>query len=359
MPTQDELLQALTSVMDPELHRSIVDLQMVEDLRVDECGEVAFTLALTAPTCPLRERIGRDATTALLTVPGVSNVTIRFGEMSPEKKRAVLGGASSPGLPKLGGFNRIGRVIAVMSGKGGVGKSSVTALLACALARQGKKVGILDADVTGPSIPKLFNLPPGGLRGSEMGMLPAAAALGIRVVSTNLMVPTEDAAVLWKGPVIAATIRQFYEQVLWGRLDVLLVDLPPGTGDAPLAVIQNLPLDGVLLVTSPQGLASLVVRKAVRMLEHLNVPILGVVENLTAFLAPDGTRYEIFGPSHAHEVAELAGVDVLARLPITPELAALSDAGRVHEVLLPEVEALAGKIEEITRKDAKNAKNTT
>ncbi|HHY88258.1 MAG TPA: Mrp/NBP35 family ATP-binding protein [Chloroflexi bacterium] len=342
MISENEALQALRGVMDPELHRSIVDLGMVKDLTISDDGKVAFTLALTIQGCPMRESMAKNARAALLALPGVNEVEVTFGVMDPEQRKAIFGAQAGP-LPRLNGFNRIGKVIAVMSGKGGVGKSSVTALLAAELARQGYKVGVLDADITGPSIPKLFGLPPGGLRGGEAGMLPAVAPLGIRVVSTNLMVTKEDTAVIWRGPVISATIRQFWEQTLWGRLDVLLVDLPPGTGDATLTVVQSLPLDGVLLVTSPQQLAAMVVRKAVRMLQQMRIPILGVVENMSYFTCPDtGHRHEIFGPSHAGEIAEAAGVDVIARLPINPEIATLGDAGKAAEVRLETLAELAG-----------------
>ncbi|HNT53437.1 MAG TPA: Mrp/NBP35 family ATP-binding protein, partial [Anaerolineaceae bacterium] len=236
-------------------------------------------------------------------------------------------------LPKLNTASQIKRVIAVLSGKGGVGKSSVTALLAVALANAGQKVGILDADITGPSIPKLFGLPPGGLRGNDQGILPAITPLGIRVISTNLMVPEEDTAVIWRGPLITGAINQFWGDVLWGRLDTLLVDLPPGTSDATLTVLQTLPINGVVLVTTPQQLASLVVRKAVRMIQQLNVPILGVVENMSYYPCPDtGKHHDIFGPSHADEIAALANTTVWAKLPIDPRVAALADAGKIEDV---------------------------
>ena len=344
MPTEAEVMEALKKVIDPELGRSIVDLNMVRDLQIRPDGVVAFTLALTAPGCPLKDRMKNDAHAVLTALPGIRGVELTFGAMTDEERKAVFG-HGAPGLPKLNEFSRIGQTIAVMSGKGGVGKSLVTASLAVTLARQGKKVGILDADLTGPSIPRLFGLPSGGVRGSEMGMLPANTRTGIRVMSTNLLVPEEDTAVVWRGPVVSGTIRQFYEQVLWGRLDVLLIDLPPGTSDANLTVVQNLPLNGAVLVTTPQALAALVVRKGVRMLQQLNVPILGVVENMSYYTCPDtGRPHEIFGPSHAAEVAELAGSRVAARLPIRPEVAAQCDAGQVEDVSLPELEAFAGQL---------------
>lgn len=337
-------MEALKKVIDPELGRSIVDLNMVRDLQIKPDGVVAFTLALTVPSCPLKDRMKGDAHAVLTALPGIRGVELTFGAMTDEERKAVFG-HGAPSLPKLNDFSRIGQTIAVMSGKGGVGKSLVTAALAVTLARQGKKVGILDADLTGPSIPKLFGLPSGGVRGSEMGILPANTRTGIRVMSTNLLVPEEDTAVVWRGPVVSGTIRQFYEQVLWGRLDVLLIDLPPGTSDANLTVVQNLPLNGAVLVTTPQALAALVVRKGVRMLQQLNVPILGVVENMSFYTCPDtGNLHEIFGPSHAAEVAQLAGTQVAARLPIRPEVAAQCDAGLVEDVSLPELEAFAGQL---------------
>ena len=344
MPTEVEMMEALKKVIDPELGRSIVDLKMVRNLQIDADGVVSFTLALTVPGCPMKDRMQRDAHAMLTALPGIRNVKVTFGAMTEEERKELFG-HSSNSLPKLNDFSRIGQTIAVMSGKGGVGKSLVTAALAVHLARQGKKVGILDADLTGPSIPKLFGLPPGGVRGSEMGILPANTRTGIRVMSTNLLVPEEDTAIVWRGPVVTGTIRQFYEQVLWGRLDVLLIDLPPGTSDANLTVIQNLPLNGAVLVTTPQALAGLVVRKGVRMLQELKVPILGIVENMSYYTCPDtGKPHEIFGPSHAAEVAKLAGAEIAARLPIRPEIAEQCDAGQVEAVSIPELEAFSRQL---------------
>ncbi len=344
MPTEVEMMEALKKVIDPELGRSIVDLKMVRDLQLDADGVVSFTLALTVPGCPMKDRMQRDAHAMLTALPGIRDVKVTFGAMTEEERKEVFG-HSSNSLPKLNDLSRIGQTIAVMSGKGGVGKSLVTAALAVHLTRQGKKVGILDADLTGPSIPKLFGLPPGGVRGSEMGILPANTRTGIRVMSTNLLVPEEDTAIVWRGPVVTGTIRQFYEQVLWGRLDVLLIDLPPGTSDANLTVIQNLPLNGAVLVTTPQALAGLVVRKGVRMLQELKVPILGIVENMSYYTCPDtGKPHEIFGPSHAAEVANLAGTEIAARLPIRPEIAEQCDAGQVEAVSIPELDAFSRQL---------------
>jgi Mrp family chromosome partitioning ATPase len=265
--------------------------------------------------------------------------------MTEEERRAVMGSAA-PALPKLNSLSRIERVVAVLSGKGGVGKSSVTALLACALTRQGKKVGILDADITGPSIPRLFGLPSGGLRGSPQGILPAATRGGIRVISTNLLLAEETQALIWRGPMISGTIHQFWGDVLWGKLDVLLVDLPPGTGDATLTVMQALPVSAAVMVTTPQALAGMVVQKAYGLLEKLSIPVIGVVENMSYYPCPDtGKVHEIFGPSHAEETARACGAPLSARLPIDPQLAVLADNGQVEQAPIPdELAALAERI---------------
>jgi len=339
-------MAALSQVMDPELGRNLVELKMIRQLTIRPDGHVSFMLALTIPNCPLREQIRASAQAAVEALPGVKKVTVTLGAMTEEERREVLG-RSGPMLPKLNTASQIKRVIAVLSGKGGVGKSSVTALLAVALAHAGQKVGILDADITGPSIPKLFGLPPGGLRGNDQGILPGITPLGIRIISTNLMVPEEDTAVIWRGPLITGAINQFWSDVLWGKLDTMLVDLPPGTSDATLTVLQTLPINGVVLVTTPQQLASLVVRKAVRMIQQLNVPILGVVENMSYYPCPDtGKHHDIFGPSHADEIASLANAPVWARLPIDPQVAALADAGQIEAVnpaMMKDVVAQLGK----------------
>ena len=331
MIEQQQVLDALSRVKDPELNRNLVELGMVKELTITPEGDVSFTLALTIPGCPMKEQMARDARAAVSAIQGVNSVNITFGELSEEERKKIFANGT-PQLPKLNSFNKVKRVIAVMSGKGGVGKSSVTALLACELARSGKKVGILDADITGPSIPKLFGLPAGGLRGGKQGILPAVTGLGIKVVSTNLMVPTEDAAVIWRGPMIAGIIQQFWNDVLWGSLDVLLVDLPPGTSDASLTVMQSLPVNGVVLVTSPQQLAGMVVKKASAMLKQLNVPVLAVVENMSYFTCPGcGEKHEIFGPSHLEDLMESVGGQTTIRLPLDQILTTLSDAGRIED----------------------------
>lgn len=328
MPTEAEIRDALRRVIDPELRHNVVELGMVRNVEVREDG-VEIEVALTTAACPLAQDISNDIQTAVKKLPGVREVKVTLTEMTPEEREAVLQNAQ-PGLPEASQFNKVSRIVAVMSGKGGVGKSSVTAILAVALARRGYRVGVLDADITGPSIPKLLGVAPGGIRSSVMGILPAMTEDGIRVMSINLLLPEEHMAVIWRGPLISKAIQQFWDEVLWGHLDYLLVDLPPGTSDAALTVMQSLPVNGALVVTTPQDLAAMVVRKAVNMARQLNVPIVGVVENMSYFQCPDsGRRYEIFGPSHADEVAAAAGTMVLARLPVDPELSRLGDQGQI------------------------------
>ncbi|HEY1656417.1 MAG TPA: P-loop NTPase [Candidatus Tumulicola sp.] len=254
------------------------------------------------------------------------------------------------------GRAKIRHVVAVMSGKGGVGKSLVTALLALGLRRRNLRVGILDADITGPSIPKLFGLrQPLVIQADPVAktpqgnpqplMLPALSRTAIEVVSSNLLTDNEDTAMVWRGPILTGVIRQFFEQVLWSDLDFLLIDLPPGTSDAPLTVLQSLSIDGVVLVTMPQALATMIVRKAANLVRQLKKPVLGVVENMSYFVAPDtGARYEIFGPSYADRVAELAAAPVFARIPIDPSKALLADRGAVEEIDDPLCDELAAAL---------------
>lgn len=229
-------------------------------------------------------------------------------------------------------YSEIGRVIAVASGKGGVGKSSVTALLAVSLARRGFRVGVLDADLTGPSQPKIFGL---NTRPGVIGQALApveSADLGIRVMSINLMLEQEDEPVIWRGPIIGNVIKQFWSDVAWGKLDYLLIDLPPGTGDAPLTVMQSIPVDGVVMVSSPQSLAGMIVRKAIKMTNLMSIPIIGVVENMSYATCPKcGEKYELFGPSRIEEITETTGLALLAKMPLDPAVAHLADQGRIEE----------------------------
>lgn len=257
---------------------------------------------------------------------------------------AAAGGKRAPMQFEENNLSEVKRVIAVLSGKGGVGKSLVTGALAVELARGGAKVGILDADITGPSIPKMMGM--SGRHAGALGklLLPEISAHGIKVMSSNLLLEHETDPVLWRGPVIAGAIRQFWSETSWGPLDYLLVDMPPGTGDVALTVFQSLPVDGIVIVTSPQDLVSMIVAKAVNMAEKMNVPVLGVVENMSNVTCPDcGKKIEVFGKSKLDAVAGEYQVDVLGRVPIDPALAAACDAGtfenELPEGLLPEAVA--------------------
>ena len=332
MATVDSIREALRGVKDPELGRNLIDLGMVREVKVAG-GKVTVTLALTTMACPLKDDITANVRQAVTALPGVSEVIVDLVEMSEAERERAFGKGNGKGAGEALAkpFNQVGKVIAVMSGKGGVGKSLVTGLLALALAREGKRVGILDADVTGPSIPKMFGLHERPA-GTPFGIMPVRSRLGIEVMSINLLLEREDEAVIWRGPLLAGAIKQFWEEVAWGDLDYLLVDLPPGTADVPLTVMQSLPVAGVVIVSSPQDLAGMVVRKAVRMVGQMSVPILGVVENMSYFVCPDnGKSYEVFGPSRGEELAAAAGAPLLGRLPIDPEAAGLCDAGRIED----------------------------
>lgn len=228
-------------------------------------------------------------------------------------------------------LSNIQHVVAVMSGKGGVGKSSVTALLATALRRKGLEVGVLDADITGPSIPRLFGLHKRP-EFTEFGMLPPVTDTGIKVMSLNLLLDAEDDPVIWRGPLIGGAVKQFWTDVVWGDLDYLLIDLPPGTGDSPLTVLQVFPLDGLVIVTSPQELANMVVKKAIKMAAKMDIPIIGLVENMSYAICPHcGGKWELFGPSRGATVAQDTGIPFLGTIPLDPRLTVLCDAGTVEQ----------------------------
>ena len=237
--------------------------------------------------------------------------------------------------------SRIKKVIGVVSGKGGVGKSLVTSLLAVAARKKGLKAGILDADITGPSIPRAFGLA-GQVYGTEEGIIPAESAEGIKVISTNLILDNPEDPVIWRGPVIAGVVKQFWTDVVWGDVDVLLVDMPPGTGDVPLTVFQSLPVDGIVVVTSPQELVTMVVQKAVRMAEKMNIPVIGLVENFSYLLCPDcGKKISVFGESHVEEIAKEHKIDKVVQLPINATIAGLCDAGRIEDADESFIDAIA------------------
>ncbi len=251
----------------------------------------------------------------------------------------------------LNPLSDVRHVMGVVSGKGGVGKSLVTSMLATLMQRQGFHSAILDADVTGPSIPHIFGLS-GGVTGDENGMYPATTKTGIDVISANLLLEDTTAPVVWRGPVIAGTVKQFWTDVIWNNVDYMFVDCPPGTGDVPLTVFQTIKLDGIIIVSSPQDLVSMIVSKAANMAKMMDIPVLGLVENMSYVECPDcGKKISIYGESHIEEVAEKFGYDLLARIPIDPKLAALCDRGMLE---LMENTSLDAAVEKIIEKTQKN-----
>jgi Mrp family chromosome partitioning ATPase len=311
MASEEQVRESLEKVLVPVVMRSINGLNLVKQIAVSD-KEVKITLAATALNDEAKEWVSNKAKEVAGKLSGVKKVEIDFAEATPAE------------------LNKIGNIIAVMSGKGGVGKSLVAGLAAIALKRQGYEVGIMDADLTGPSIPKMFGIVsrPGG---SETGILPVLSRSGIEVMSINLLLPQEDDAVIWRGPLISNTIKQFWENVLWGKLDYLLIDLPPGTADAPLTVMQSFPISGVIIVFTPQDLTAMIVRKAVNMAQKMDKTVLGVVENMSYLqLADMDKKMEIFGPSRGQEMAQAAKAPLLGQIPLDPELARLCDKGEIE-----------------------------
>jgi ATP-binding protein involved in chromosome partitioning len=313
--TQEQVLAALASVKDPDLHRDIVSLGFVKNLQI-EGSRVAFTIELTTPACPVRDQMKQWARDAVLRLPGVSDVQI---EMTAQVRtgRAMAGKEAVPGVRN---------VVAIASGKGGVGKSTVAVNLALALADTGARVGLLDADVTGPNIP-LMMAARGEPRGQDGKIVPLES-YGIKIISIAFFVP-EDQPVIWRGPMVHGAIQQFFRDVLWGELDYLLVDLPPGTGDASLTVAQAVPLAGVVIVTTPQDVALLDVSKSVNMFRRLEVPILGVVENMSFFVCSRcGERADIFGHGGGERFSQRYNIPFLGAIPLHPSIREGGDAGR-------------------------------
>lgn len=246
----------------------------------------------------------------------------------------------------IGSLNNIRNVIVVMSGKGGVGKSSVTGLIAASLARAGKRVGVLDADITGPSQPRAFGIPSNvGIKATDFGLIPPEARLGIKIMSINFFLPNEDDPVIWRGPMLAGAVKQFWEEVDWGDLDYMIVDLPPGTGDVPLTVMQSLPVNGIVIVSSPQDLAFMVVKKTIKMAQKMEIPILGLVENMSYAICPHcDEKLEIFGHSQGVQVAKDTNIDFLGGLPWDILLNALVDQGKIEDYVSEDMQSIIEQI---------------
>jgi ATP-binding protein involved in chromosome partitioning len=319
--TQEAVIEALSNVQEPELHKDLVTLKMIRDLKI-EGGKVNFTIVLTTPACPLKSQIEREARQAVASVPGVAEVEIKMDANVPSDGRT------------RGLFNLpIRNAIAIGSGKGGVGKSTVAVNVAVVLAQSGARVGLLDADIYGPNIPTMMGIehmsPP-----VDGKMIPPEA-YGVKVMSIGFLVKAEQ-PLIWRGPMLHSAIRQFLSDVNWGELDYLIVDLPPGTGDAGLSVAQSLPLSGGVIVTLPQQVSLDDARRGLEMFRQLNVNLLGVVENMSYLELPDGTRMDIFGSGGGEKLAREAGVPFIGSIPMDASVRSGGDSGKPVVLTDPE-----------------------
>ncbi|MGN6170182.1 MAG: Mrp/NBP35 family ATP-binding protein [Solirubrobacteraceae bacterium] len=326
MPTREEVLTALRSVIDPELRRDIVELEMVRSLQVHDNGVVDVKVSLTTPGCPIRSHFQTGVDQAVRQLEGVTGVNVSFDVLSDQERSALGRKLGRGGLPE-GSLAQVANVVCIGSGKGGVGKSSVTANLAAALASEGKQVGVLDADVWGYSQPRMLGLGAERPRvNEERKLVPLRAFEGISVMSIGFFVE-QDAAVVWRGPMLHKALQQFLEDVEWGELDYLLIDLPPGTGDVSMTLAQLLPQSKFVIVTTPQPVAQKVAHRSAQMAEKLKLEIAGVIENMSAFVTPSGERYAIFGEGGGQLLAEELEVPLLAQVPLTLPLREQSDNG--------------------------------
>ncbi len=312
--TNDQVMAALATVNDPELHASIVRLGMVKDIAIDG-DRVRLKVELTTPACPLKDKILQDIEAALALI-GIAGVDIEWGAnvraSSPKEGQKAIEGVRN--------------IIAIASNKGGVGKSTVAANLAVALAKAGASVGLVDADITGPNLPTMFGLAQGLQKDSTDGLRPVER-FGVRVVSIGFLLP-KGTPVVWRGPMIGSAVRQLLHDVPWGELDYLVVDLPPGTSDASMSMAQEAPISGAVIVSTPQEVSVEDAMKAVAMFEKLDVPVFGMIENMSYFIAPDtGTRYDIFGHGGARKAADDLGIDFLGEIPIEPVVREGADSG--------------------------------
>jgi len=356
------ILEQLRGVLDPEIGISIVDLNMVRDIGINENGIVQVKIALTVQHCPMAKTLQADVEKAVGKLDGVKSVNVETTAMSKKeleelRVKLTARGTNSqisqsgqntstagPGINKLG-KRGIRNIIAIVSGKGGVGKSFVTSMLATELRRKGYEVGVLDADLTGPSIAKVFGLSGKPYKAPNGLIVPAKSKTGIKVMSINLVLDDPTMPVIWRGPIVNSVIRQLYWDVDWGDVHYLLVDLPPGTSDSPLTVFQSLPVDGVIVVSSPQDLAAMIVAKAVNMAKKMEAPIMGLVENMSYFQCPGcGEKIEIFGQSNGSKLAAQLHIPYLGGVPLDPEIARLSDQGRIEEYSSPVFENITAEL---------------
>jgi ATP-binding protein involved in chromosome partitioning len=322
---RDQILQALEVVIDPELHRSIVELDMVRSIDVSANGVVDVTVSLTTPGCPIKGHFQMSVAQAVSALDGVTHVNVYFDVLSDTQKQALQQKLGRGSLP-AGALAQVSNVLCIGSGKGGVGKSTLTANLAAALTGEGKRVGVLDADVWGYSIPRMYGL--GATRppvSAQRKIIPLESH-GVKVMSIGFFVE-EDAAVVWRGPMLHKALTQFLQDVEWGALDYLLVDLPPGTGDVSMTLAQLLPQAQFMIVTTPQATAQKVARRSAHMAHKVDLEIGGVIENMSSFTTPSGERFTIFGEGGGQELADELDVPLLGRVPLTMPLREHADSG--------------------------------
>ncbi len=342
--SEKSVLEVLQPVQDPELQKSLVDLNMIRNVKIID-GQVSFTLVLTTPACPLREFIVEDCQKAVRTLPGVKDVTVEVTAETPQQKS----------LPDRQGIDGVKNIIAISSGKGGVGKSTVAVNVAVSLAAAGAKVGLLDADIYGPNAPTMLGLSEAQVmvrQGAQGEVLEPAFNHGVKLVSMAFLID-KDQPVIWRGPMLNGVIRQFLYQVQWGDLDYLIVDLPPGTGDAQLTMVQAVPIAGAVIVSTPQTVALLDARKGLKMFQQLNVPVLGIVENMSYFIPPDlpEKQYDIFGSGGGAKTSQELGVPLLGCVPLEIGLREGGDTGLPIVVGSPD-SASAKALREIAQKIA-------
>jgi ATP-binding protein involved in chromosome partitioning len=325
MPTKEQITEALRTVIDPELRRSIVELDMVRSIEIDPQGSVSVMVSLTTPGCPIRSHFENAVRQQVSAIEGVTSVAVSFDVLSADEKGQLQQKLGRNRLPQ-GALAKVRNVVCVASGKGGVGKSTVTANLAAAMALEGHTAGALDADVWGYSMPRMLGVQGKPRVSEERKILPLDAAGGVKVMSIGFFVE-EDAAVVWRGPMLHKAIQQFLEDVDWGELDYLFIDLPPGTGDVSMTLAQLLPQAKVLLVTTPQPAAQKVAHRAAEMASKFDLEILGVVENMSGFTTPDGTRHTIFGEGGGQLLADDIEAPLLGKIPLQEELRVQADEG--------------------------------
>jgi ATP-binding protein involved in chromosome partitioning len=338
------VLEVLRPVQDPELQKSLVELNMIRNVKIED-GKVCFTLVLTTPACPLREFIVEDCQKAVKQLPGVQAVEVEVTAETPQQK----------GLPDRQGIAGVKNILAISSGKGGVGKSTIAVNVAVALAQAGAKVGMIDADIYGPNVPTMLGLEGAGVKvqqGPQGEILEPAFNHGVKLVSMGFLID-RDQPVIWRGPMLNGIIRQFLYQVSWGELDYLIVDMPPGTGDAQLTLTQAVPMAGAVIVTTPQNVALLDARKGLKMFQQMGVPVLGIVENMSYFIPPDqpDRHYDIFGSGGGEKTAKELDIPLLGCVPLEIPVREGGDIGVPMVISQPD-SAAAKALREISQKIA-------